>query len=749
MGKALFIAEKPSVAREFAKILKITGGKRDGYIEGEKGIATWCVGHLVSMSYPEAYDEKLKFWNMEDLPFIPDEFKYEVIDGVKKQFDIVSRLMLRADVDKIYVCTDSGREGEYIYRLVDMMCGGIEKERKRVWIDSQTEEEIKRGVREAKPLSEYDSLSDAAFLRAKEDYLVGINFSRILTLLYGDYLRRILNKKNVVVAVGRVMTCVLAMVVEREREIRDFQKTFFYKVECNLEKENGTVKTMWKCIEGSRYFNTPVLYNETGFKQREECEKFIQEIKAFKNNGGEALVKSVKKSTQKKSPPLLFNLAEMQNECSKRFKIDPNKTLSVVQSLYEKKMVTYPRTDARVLSTAVAKEIPKILKKLFSLKINDEISECLKEISEGAYHKGIEKKKYVDDKKITDHYAIIPTGEGMNNFKGLSKLEVDVFELIVRRFLAIFMKDSKFQTTSLECEINKETFLASQKEQIEKGFEKIYYSKSKRKKEENNATLIGIKKGMTMPIDSVNLKEGETSPPKRYSTGSIILAMENAGKLIEDEELREQIKGSGIGTSATRAEILNKLMEKDYMKLNAKTQIITPSNLGELIYDVVNSSIPTLLNPKLTASWEKGLQMVVDKEIDKEIFMKKLNDYISKNSQKAMTRNKGINLEKVLEKTIISNNIKYKDDNNLGTCPACKKGHVIKHEKGYGCTNWRNGCKFFISKVVAGVEIDLNEARNLVKYGETSSLDGFKSKKGEEFKAKLVIKGGRVAFKGW
>ncbi|WBW99347.1 type IA DNA topoisomerase [Oceanirhabdus sp. W0125-5] len=747
MGKALFIAEKPSVAREFGKILKISGAKRDGYIEGDKGIVTWCVGHLVSMSYPEVYDEKLKLWDLKDLPFIPDDFKYEIIPGVKKQFDIVCELLNRDDVDRVYVCTDSGREGEYIYRLVDMMSQCHGKEKKRVWIDSQTEEEILRGVKEAKDLSEYDSLSDSAFLRAKEDYLVGINFSRILTLLYGDYLRRMLNKKNVVIAVGRVMTCVLAMIVQREREIRNFDKTFFYKVECNLNNEDERkLKVLWKVVEGSKFYNTPKLYNENGFNKKEDCEQFINEINAFKDNGGKGIVDEVNKKKQKKSPPLLFNLAELQNECSKRYKIDPNKTLSCVQSLYEKKMVTYPRTDARVLSTAVAKEIPKMLKKLTGLKENEEITEALKEISAGGLHKGIEKKKYVDDKKITDHYAIIPTGEGLGNLNSLPKLEKDIYELIVRRFLAIFLKDAQFVTTSVTVDINGEKFYTSHKEQSDKGYEKVYYSKGKKKKdEEENVTLIGIKKGMKFEVEEVNMKEGETSPPKRYNTGSIILAMENAGKLIEDEELREQIKGSGIGTSATRAEILNKLVEKDYVNLNAKTQIITPSTLGELIFDVVNSSIPSLLNPKLTASWEKGLQMVVDNEIDKNIFMEKLTDYIEKNTAKALRYNKNIDLSKVFNETLKVSEINYINENNLGICPICKRGHVIKNKKGYGCTNWINGCKFFIG-TVAGIEVELKEIKNLVKYGETSLIEGFKSKKGEVFNAKLAIRNGRISF---
>ena len=362
MGKSIYIAEKPSVAREFAKALQINASNRDGYMESPEAVITWCVGHLVTMSYPEAYDEKYKRWSLETIPFIPSEFKYEVIENVKKQFGIVSGLLNREDVETIYVCTDSGREGEYIYRLVEQQAHVTCKKRKRVWIDSQTQEEILRGIREAKDLSEYDNLGSAAYLRAKEDYLMGINFSRVLTLKYGNCVKSYLKADKAVISVGRVMTCVLGMVVNREREIREFVKTPFYRVLSDVIVNDKACACEWKAVESSRYFNSPLLYKENGFKEEKDAQALINTLMA--PSDVQAAVESIEKKKENKNPPLLYNLAELQNDCSKYFKISPDETLRIVQELYEKKMTTYPRTDARVLSTAVAKEIYKNIKGL-------------------------------------------------------------------------------------------------------------------------------------------------------------------------------------------------------------------------------------------------------------------------------------------------------------------------------------------------------------------------------------------------
>ncbi len=632
MGKALFVAEKPSVAMDFVKLLNVNGKRNNGYIEGEKSIFTWCVGHMVTMSYPEVYDEKLKFWNLRDLPFLPREYKYEVISSASNQFNIVSNLMNREDVDSIYVCTDSGREGEYIYRLVDDMAGNPNKIKKRVWIDSQTEEEVKRGIKEAKPLSEYDSLAHSAYLRAKEDYIFGINFSRLLTLMYGKTLANALKKdKNVVVAVGRVMTCVLGMVVDKEREIRNFKKTSFYKVSGEFLKENdeAIIKGDWKAIEGSNYFESPKLYNEVGFKKKDDAEVLIKELRDI----GFGVVKEVKKTKEKKNAPLLYNLAELQNECTKRFKISPDETLKIVQGLYEKKMVTYPRTDARVLSTAVAKGIKSNIIKLKNMPITEELTSIAEKILEKDYSKSIMKSKYVDDSKITDHYAIIPTGEGKDTLSKLGNLDKQVYYLILRRFLAIFYPPAQYNKMSVTIGVGNENFILNKKICIDKGYLIVTGNE---KEEEQEAFPENIRKGTKLDIKDLEIKEGETSPPKRYTTGSMIIAMENAGKLIEDEELREHIKGAGIGTSATRAEILKKLINIEYIQSNKKTQIITPTELGEMIYEAINASIPSLLNPSLTASWEKGLKMVNDKEINPDEFMFKLEAYTRKNTARVL-----------------------------------------------------------------------------------------------------------------
>lgn len=641
MGKSLYIAEKPSVAQQFADALRISARRSDGYIESGTAVVTWCVGHLVTMSYPEAYDPALRRWSLQTLPFLPKEFKYQVIDGVSKQFAIVSRLLNRPDIDTIYICTDSGREGEYIYRLVEQMAGVKGKDRRRVWIDSQTEEEILRGIHEAKDLSEYDNLSESAYLRAKEDYLMGINFSRLLTLKYGNTLAGFLNQKYTVISVGRVMTCVLGMVVRREREIREFVKTPFYRVLNSMEFEGLTIEGEWRAVPGSKYFGTPKLYKENGFREKKDAQELINWMKSLEPQ--EAAVMSVERKQEKKNPPLLYNLAELQNDCSKLFKISPDETLRVVQELYEKKMVTYPRTDARVLSSAVAKEISKNISGLKGINMVRPFAE---EILEKESYKQIAKTRYVNDKMITDHYAIIPTGQGLGAMRGLNPVSLKVYETIVRRFLAIFYEPAIYKKVSLTMGMETERFFASFKVLADPGYLKVMeYSFRKKKTEDTTSQndadsneksgdahlleqIAKIKKGMTLPVKSYAIKEGETSPPKRYNSGSMILAMENAGQLIEDEELRAQIKGSGIGTSATRAEILKKLVNNKYLSLNKKTQIITPTLQGELIYDTVSASIKSLLNPELTASWEKGLNYVAEGTITPEEYMTKLTHFI-------------------------------------------------------------------------------------------------------------------------
>ena len=657
MAKALYIAEKPSVAQEFARALKISGRRADGYIESDTAVVTWCVGHLVTMSYPEEYDIKYKKWRLDTLPFFPKEFKYQVIDGVKKQYKIVSSLLARSDIDTIYVCTDSGREGEYIYRLVAQMAGVKGKKEKRVWIDSQTEEEILRGIREAKDLREYDNLAASAYLRAKEDYLMGINFSRALTLKYGPAIANFMGSKWTVVSVGRVMTCVLGMAVRREREIRNFVKTPFYRVIGTFQQSGMEIQAEWKAVKGSRYFQSPFLYRDNGFKEREKAEELIRFLSEKQPVSGTIL--SIEKKKETKNPPLLYNLAELQNDCSKRFKISPDQTLKVVQELYEKKLVTYPRTDARVLSSAVAKEIGK---NISGLKGFPPCTAFAEEVLAGSSWKTIGKTRYVNDKQITDHYAIVPTGQGMGALKSLSSLGARVYELITRRFLSIFYPAAVYRKYGVELLSETEHFFANFKLLKEPGYLKVLDVSSSRKNGEGEAggkerqqawehdpleqekgdfqetvirggdfaqMLEGLKKGMTLELKALSVKEGETSPPKRYTSGSMILAMENAGQLIEDEELRAQIKGSGIGTSATRAEILKKLMSIHYLSLNAKTQVITPTLLGELIYEVVQASIHQLLNPELTASWEKGLTYVAEGSITEEEYMEKLERFVT------------------------------------------------------------------------------------------------------------------------
>lgn len=715
MGKSVYIAEKPSVAQEFAKALKLNTKRRDGYLESDEAIITWCVGHLVTMSYPEEYDPALKRWNLQTLPFIPEEFKYEVIPSVAKQFQIVSGILNREDVDTIYVCTDSGREGEYIYRLVEQEAHVEGKKRRRVWIDSQTEEEILRGIREAKDLSEYDNLGASAYLRAKEDYLMGINFSRLLTLKYGNSISNFLQTKYSVVSVGRVMTCVLGMVVRREREIRDFVKTPFYRVLSTIDAQGHTFEGEWRAVKGSRYFESYDLYKENGFKERKKAEELIQYLQTPDEesvnvagiqgqSGLNCRIESIEKKKEKKNPPLLYNLAELQNDCSKRFKISPDETLRIVQELYEKKLVTYPRTDARVLSTAVAKEITRNLNGLSKYPM---AAPYMQDILNFGSYKTLAKTRYVNDKQITDHYAIIPTGQGLNALSTVSSTAKGVYDLIVRRFLSIFYPPAVYQKVAIVTKIKEESFFSSFKVLAEEGYLKVAGIPKKKASQTatkdssngnsentNNDTndeagsdssdqsldtglfevIKLLKKGAVLQVRALDIKEGETSPPKRYNSGSMILAMENAGQLIEDEELRAQIKGSGIGTSATRAEILKKLVNIKYLALNKKTQVITPTLQGEMIYDVVDHSIRSLLNPELTASWEKGLNYVAEGSITSDEYMRKLDHFITSRTVGVKGLNNQYQLRACYEKAAGF----YPSVNNNKTTGRTKTGNKSK-----------------------------------------------------------------------
>lgn len=715
MGKSVYIAEKPSVAQEFAKALKLNTKRRDGYLESDEAIVTWCVGHLVTMSYPEEYDPALKRWNLQTLPFIPEEFKYEVIPSVAKQFQIVSGILNREDVDTIYVCTDSGREGEYIYRLVEQEAHVEGKKRRRVWIDSQTEEEILRGIREAKDLSEYDNLGASAYLRAKEDYLMGINFSRLLTLKYGNSISNFLQTKYSVVSVGRVMTCVLGMVVRREREIRDFVKTPFYRVLSTIDAQGHTFEGEWRAVKGSRYFESYDLYKENGFKERKKAEELIQYLQTPDEesvnvagiqgqSGLNCRIESIEKKKEKKNPPLLYNLAELQNDCSKRFKISPDETLRIVQELYEKKLVTYPRTDVRVLSTAVAKEITRNLNGLSKYPM---AAPYMQDILNFGSYKTLAKTRYVNDKQITDHYAIIPTGQGLNALSTVSSTAKGVYDLIVRRFLSIFYPPAVYQKVAIVTKIKEESFFSSFKVLAEEGYLKVAGIPKKKASQTatkdssngnsentNNDTndeagsdssdqsldtglfevIKLLKKGAVLQVRALDIKEGETSPPKRYNSGSMILAMENAGQLIEDEELRAQIKGSGIGTSATRAEILKKLVNIKYLALNKKTQVITPTLQGEMIYDVVDHSIRSLLNPELTASWEKGLNYVAEGSITSDEYMRKLDHFITSRTVGVKGLNNQYQLRACYEKAAGF----YPSVNNNKTTGRTKTGNKSK-----------------------------------------------------------------------
>lgn len=628
--KNLYIAEKPSVARQFADVLGVKGNAGNGYLESDTAVVTWCVGHLVTMSYPEVYDPNLKKWSLSTIPFIPTEYKYEVLPDTKKQFNIVAGLLTRDDIGCIYVATDSGREGEYIYRLVDSMAHVTGKEKRRVWIDSQTEEEILRGIREAKPLSEYDSLSDAAYLRAQEDYLMGINFSRALSLKFSNVVQRYLGMDRCVIAVGRVMTCVLGIIVKREREIREFVKTPFYRLVANVGEKGQTFDAEWKAVKGTKYFESPLLYKENGFKERPAAEQLLAELKAGEP---EAVVQAVERKKEKKQPPMLYNLAELQNDCSSLFKISPSDTLKIVQELYEKKLVTYPRTDARVLSTAVAKEIGR---NISGLKNFQPVAEFAQGAMESGTYKGIAKTKYVNDKQITDHYAIIPTGQGFGALRSLAPTALKVYEIICRRFLSIFYPAAEYQKVAMTLSKNGEKLFANFKYLINDGYLKVAANSFSKKKDDVKyspefiSRLAKIKKGDKLSVQGIDIKEGETSPPKRYNSGSLILTMENAGQFIEDEALREQIKGAGIGTSATRDGIITKLEKNKYISLNKKTQIVTPTFLGEIIYDIVYYSINGLLRADLTASWEKGLEGVAEGQISKQEYTDKMTTFVTK-----------------------------------------------------------------------------------------------------------------------
>lgn len=627
--KNLYIAEKPSVARQFADVLGVKGNAGNGYLESDTAVVTWCVGHLITMSYPDAYDPALKKWDLATIPFIPTEYKYEVLPNTKKQFNIVAGLLNRDDVGCIYVATDSGREGEYIYRLVDSMAKVSGKEKRRVWIDSQTEEEILRGIREAKPLSEYDSLSDAAYLRAQEDYLMGINFSRALSLKFSNVVQRYLGMDRCVIAVGRVMTCVLGIIVKREREIREFVKTPFYRLVASVGEEGQTFDAEWRAVKDTKYFESPLLYKENGFKERSDAEKLLEELNAGEP---EAVVEYIERKKEKKQPPMLYNLAELQNDCSALFKISPSDTLKIVQELYEKKLVTYPRTDARVLSTAVAKEIGR---NISGLKNFQPVAAWAQGAMDSGTYKSIAKTKYVNDKQITDHYAIIPTGQGFGALKSLAPTALKVYEIICRRFLSIFYPAAEYQKVAMTLTKNGEKLFANFKYLISEGYLKVSANSFSKKKDEPKYSqefierLAKIKKGDKLSVQNIEIKEGETSPPKRYNSGSLILTMENAGQFIEDEDLREQIKGAGIGTSATRDGIITKLETNKYISLNKKTQIVTPTFLGEIIYDIVYYSINGLLRADLTASWEKGLEGVAEGQISKEEYKQKMTTYVT------------------------------------------------------------------------------------------------------------------------
>ena len=742
MAKSLIITEKPSVAQEFARILGVSG-RNDGYIENDKYVITWCVGHLVEMVYPEEYDEKYKRWRLEDLPFLPEEYKYNVIPNVSKQYDTVHRMLFREDIETVYWAGDAGKEGQTIEENIRRF-GGVRSGMKelRVWIDSQTEEEILRGIREAKPMAEYDNLAKSGIMRTIEDYAMGINFSRAMSVKYGKLLNdAAATKSYTAIAVGRVMTCVLGMVVIREREIRNFAETPFYRVVGEFLPESveteETVAAEWKAVDGSKYFESPLLYKENGFKKRESAENLIGEL-----DGKQAVVKSLERGTSRKKAPLLFNLAELQAECSKRYKISPDETLQVAQDLYEKKLTTYPRTDARVLSTAVAKEIGKNLNRLKTYEPTKTYAEHI--LKEGTY-RNIARTQYTDDSKITDHYAIIPTGQ-LTELGSLSDLQRRVYDLIVRRFLSIFYPAAEYETIKLVVQVGAEQLFTSAKALKNPGFLEIMGRPGNEdNKEEESAGLLKLagqlKTGDPLKVDGYEIKEGKTAPPKRYTSGSMVLAMENAGQLIEEEELREQIKGSGIGTSATRAEIIRKLVRIGYLNLNKKTQVLSPEAIGEMVFEVVSMTVPALLNPKMTASWEKGLDGITRGTVIMEDYRSKLEEFIRKETvsmiEHDLTGNLAAKIHPFVKKGGRGLAAKKKIE---AVCPVCG-GEMETTPFGYGCSNYKkdgSGCKFSIG-TIAGRDLAEEEVVELLTKGHTEVLSGFISKSRKRFSAALVL----------
>ena len=744
MAKSLIITEKPSVAQEFARILGVSG-RNDGYIENSDYVITWCVGHLVEMVYPEVYDEKYKKWKLEDLPFLPKEYKYDVIPAVSKQYDVVHKMLHREDIDTVYWAGDAGKEGQTIEENIRMY-GGVREGMKelRVWIDSQTEEEIKRGIREAKPMSDYANLGKSGIMRTIEDYAMGINFSRAMSVKYGNLLNDAAGTRSyTAIAVGRVMTCVLGMVVIREREIRNFVETPFYRVVGSFTDAN--IEAEWKAVEGSKYFESPLLYKENGFKKQESAENLIAEL-----SGKTAVVESIERGTSRKKAPLLFNLAELQAECSKRFKISPDETLQVAQDLYEKKLTTYPRTDARVLSTAVAKEIGKNVSRL---KGYEPVQGYVERIMKEGLHYNIAKTQYTDDSKITDHYAIIPTGQ-LTELRSLNELQRSVYDLIVRRFLSIFYPAAEYQTVKLVVAVGEEKLFAGAKALKAPGFLEIAGRKQEEEKEGSNKEdneetdspgllelADQLTKGQELPVNGYSLKEGSTKPPKRYTSGSMVLAMENAGQLIEDEELRAQIKGSGIGTSATRAEIIKKLVRIGYLHLNKKSQILSPEVLGEMVYEVVNMTVPALLNPKMTASWEKGLDGITRGTVIMEDYREKLEDFIRKETLNMVERNLTSQLVAQIQPLTGKGARGIAAKKKLGiACPVCG-GELETTPFGYGCGNYKKdgtGCKFSVG-TIAGRDLSEEEFKDLITKGRTDVLDGFVAKSKKKFPASLVL----------
>lgn len=744
MAKSLIITEKPSVAQEFARILGVSG-RNDGYIENSDYVITWCVGHLVEMVYPEVYDEKYKKWKLEDLPFLPKEYKYDVIPAVSKQYDVVHKMLHREDIDTVYWAGDAGKEGQTIEENIRMY-GGVREGMKelRVWIDSQTEEEIRRGIREAKPMSDYANLGKSGIMRTIEDYAMGINFSRAMSVKYGNLLNDAAGTRSyTAIAVGRVMTCVLGMVVIREREIRNFVETPFYRVVGSFTDAN--IEAEWKAVEGSKYFESPLLYKENGFKKQESAENLIAEL-----SGKTAVVSSIERGTSRKKAPLLFNLAELQAECSKRFKISPDETLQVAQDLYEKKLTTYPRTDARVLSTAVAKEIGKNISRL---KGYEPVQGYVERIMKEGLHYNIAKTQYTDDSKITDHYAIIPTGQ-LTELRSLNELQRSVYDLIVRRFLSIFYPAAEYQTVKLVVAVGEEKLFAGAKALKAPGFLEIAGRKQEEEKEGSNKEdneetdspgllelADQLTKGQELPVNGYSLKEGSTKPPKRYTSGSMVLAMENAGQLIEDEELRAQIKGSGIGTSATRAEIIKKLVRIGYLHLNKKSQILSPEVLGEMVYEVVNMTVPALLNPKMTASWEKGLDGITRGTVIMEDYREKLEDFIRKETLNMVERNLTSQLVAQIQPLTGKGARGIAAKKKLGiACPVCG-GELETTPFGYGCGNYKKdgtGCKFSVG-TIAGRDLSEEEFKDLITKGRTDVLEGFVAKSKKKFPASLVL----------